>query len=140
MTRKKDESKDEAKKKNPQITFRCTSELKESIEDLARIGRYENVSALLNEICEKYIAANRQRIINFRRTAKPINEPASVTSTPIEPARTSKKKKAAAQVEDVPTAFLRAGTPQTITVEVQKVESPPSVAHITLKGGDVGEN
>lgn len=91
----------DSKKKIPQITFRCSAETKESIEDLARIGRYENVSALLNEICDEYIAANKQRIANFRRTAKPINKPASVTSTPIEPARTPRKKKDAAQVESV---------------------------------------
>ena len=67
-------------KKIPQVTFRCTPELKESLEDLARIGRYENVSALLNEICGEYIAANRQRIINFRRSAKPINKPTFATA------------------------------------------------------------
>ncbi|MBO4780227.1 MAG: hypothetical protein J5497_06285 [Selenomonadaceae bacterium] len=87
----------DSKKKIPQITFRCSAETKESIEDLARIGRYENVSALLNEICEEYIAANKQRIINFRRTAKPINKPASVIATPSKP---KTPKKPVAQMSD----------------------------------------
>ena len=90
-------------KKIPQVTFRCTPELKESLEDLARIGRYENVSALLNEICGEYIAANRQRIINFRRSAKPINKPTFATSTPETPAEKSARraKKKAVDAESV---------------------------------------
>lgn len=73
MARKK--STDKPAAKVPAINFKCSAELKASIEDLARLSR-RDVSAILVELCTEYVKANRQRITNFRRqAAQPLKMP-----------------------------------------------------------------
>ena len=55
-------------KEPPQIVFKTTPELKAAIEDLARLSRCK-VSDFLNRLCAELVAANKERIENFRRQA-----------------------------------------------------------------------
>ena len=57
------------------INFRCSTELKTSLEDLAHLSR-SDVSTLLLAMCTKLVDVNKQRITNFRRqAATPIKMP-----------------------------------------------------------------
>lgn len=57
------------------INFRCSVQLKASVEDLARLSR-QDVSSLLVSMCVKFVEVNKQRIANFRRqAAQPIKMP-----------------------------------------------------------------
>lgn len=83
------------------INFRCKAELKASLEDLAASCR-QDVSAILIELVEELIAANQNRIEEFRKAAAtPIIKPTFATpskpetSTPKKTARTPRKKKPA---------------------------------------------
>lgn len=68
-------AKKKAADKSAQITFKCSDELKASLEDLAHLSR-RDVSAILNELCAEYVKANRTRITSFRRqAAQPLKMP-----------------------------------------------------------------
>lgn len=57
------------------INFRCSTELKASLEDLAHLSR-QDVSTLLLTMCNRLVEVNKQRIANFRRqAATPIKMP-----------------------------------------------------------------
>ena len=69
------------------INFRCSTELKAAIEDLARLSRCD-VSMLLVELCTAFVGANKQRITNFRRqAAQPMKLPTFATPTTQKPVR-----------------------------------------------------
>lgn len=70
MARKKSDDKTMAA-----INFRCSTELKASLEDLAHLSR-QDVSTLLLTMCNRLVEVNKQRIANFRRqAATPIKMP-----------------------------------------------------------------
>lgn len=74
-------AKKKAADKSAQITFKLSSELKASLEDLAHLSR-RDVSAVLIELCSEFVAANKQRITSFRRqAAQPLKMPTFATST-----------------------------------------------------------
>lgn len=93
MARKKDAN------KASQICFKCSDELKSSLEDLARLSR-RDMSTILNELCAEYVKANRTRITNFRRQAsQPLKMPTFATPTKKD-APTSKRSVTADDVCD----------------------------------------
>ena len=100
MAKKKDESIEMAA-----INFRCEAELKASLEDLAASAR-KDVSAILIELVSELVAANKARIEEFRKAAaKPIIKPTFATpskpeTSPPKSARTPRKGKSAAQMDD----------------------------------------
>lgn len=85
MTKKKDTT--NAKP----ISFRCPADLKQDIEDLARLSR-KDVSSILIELCAALSKANKERLTKFRQSAgQPIKMPTLAAPAP--------KKKAAAKNE-----------------------------------------
>ena len=70
MANKKVAVKTTAKKEKEMapISFRCPVDLKQSIEDLARLSR-RDVSAILIELCGAVVDANKDRITKFRQSA-----------------------------------------------------------------------
>lgn len=85
MTKKKDTT--NAKP----ISFRCPADLKQDIEDLARLSR-KDVSSILIELCAALSKANKERLTKFRQSAgQPIKMPTLAAPAP--------KKKAAAKDE-----------------------------------------
>lgn len=92
MANKKVDVKTTAKKEKEMapISFRCPVDLKQSIEDLARLSR-RDVSAILIELCGAVVDANKDRITKFRQSAgQEIKMPTFATPT---------KKKSAAKNE-----------------------------------------
>lgn len=90
MTKKKDTT--NAKP----ISFRCPADLKQDIEDLARLSR-KDVSSILIELCAALSKANKERLTKFRQSAgQPIKMPTLAAPAP--------KKKAAAKNEISTTA------------------------------------
>lgn len=74
------------------INFRAPADVAAGLKDLAHLSR-RDVSAILNELCSELVAANKQRILSFRRSAaQPIKLPTFATST--------KKSAEPAQVTD----------------------------------------
>ena len=57
------------------VSFRCPSDLKESLDDLARLSR-SDVSTILIELCSELVKANKDRITKFRQSAsQPLKKP-----------------------------------------------------------------
>lgn len=78
------------------VSFRCPANLKESLDDLARLSR-SDVSTILIELCSELVKANKDRITKFRQSAsQPLKKPTF--------AAPSKKKDAAPMTADTNTA------------------------------------
>lgn len=101
------------------ISFRLPVKLKADIEDLAASAS-QDVSSILIELIGNLVAANKQRIEDFRKaSAMPIIKPTFVAPPlPKKSARASKKK-SVAQIDEPPTP-------------------PPTVDEV--KGSDDNEN
>lgn len=57
------------------VSFRCPADLKESLDDLARLSR-KDVSTILIELCSGLVKANKDRITKFRQSAsQPLKMP-----------------------------------------------------------------
>ena len=57
------------------VSFRCPANLKESLDDLARLSR-SDVSTILIELCSELVKANKDRITKFRQSAsQPLKKP-----------------------------------------------------------------
>lgn len=84
------------------ISFRLPVKLKADIEDLAASAS-QDVSSILIELIGNLVAANKQRIEDFRKaSAMPIIKPTfAPPPSPKKPARASKKNPAA-QMDAVP--------------------------------------
>ncbi len=54
--------------KTAQFTVKCSDELLASLKDLAHLSR-SDVSSLVLAMCNELVKVNRQRILNFRRSA-----------------------------------------------------------------------
>lgn len=82
------------------ISFRLPVKLKADIEDLAASAS-QDVSSILIELIGNLVAANKQRIEDFRKaSAMPIIKPTFVAPPlPKKSARASRKKNPVAQVE-----------------------------------------
>ena len=63
------------------ITFRAPADVAAGLKDLAHLSR-RDLSAILVDLCGELVAANKQRILSFRRSAaQPIKLPTFATST-----------------------------------------------------------
>ena len=62
MARKKNETPTE------QIQFRCPVDIAAGLKTLVFINSYENLSALLVEMCGKLVSANRRQIANVNQS------------------------------------------------------------------------
>ena len=54
-----------------QITFRVDPDIKSKLEDLARVRRVKNLSGLLVDILNDYVAAHEDEIARFRSLFNP---------------------------------------------------------------------
>lgn len=105
------------------INFRCSSELKASLEDLAHLSR-SDVSSLLLTMCTKLVEVNKQRIANFRRqAATPIKMPFEENIAP-------KKKTAKSPTPITNAGDETANAPQDIAPKVDAA----------IMDGDTNEN
>lgn len=88
------------------ISFRLPVKLKADIEDLAASAS-QDVSSILIELIGNLVAANKQRIEDFRKaSAMPIIKPTfanpSKPETPTKKSARATKKKSAAQIDAAP--------------------------------------
>ena len=80
MAKKKSETASAKPEKTLAINFKCSTELKRDLEDLAHLSR-RDVSSLLVEVATELVKANKTRITKFRQQAgQPIKIPTCATS------------------------------------------------------------
>lgn len=143
MANKKVDVKTTAKKEKEMapISFRCPVDLKQSIEDLARLSR-RDVSAILIELCGAVVDANEDRITKFRQSAgQEIKMPTFATPTKKKSAAKNETSTIAASQSTMAEAIAgherpmeRSTKPQAITIEVTPKDAAEN------KGGVENEN
>lgn len=119
-----------AEKKNDSMTainFRCSAELKNKLEILRFVTQSENISALLIELCEKFVEVNAPLIESLENARK-----AAKIRLPFEEKTAAKKK----------TAPRKKTTPQPINEPAPATDNSANDAEplVDENAGDKNEN